>query len=358
MAGPESPFLRVVGPAPELEKQTFKDAVGRLFHAADMATFPAEAQAEIARERIPLTPEQTQAIDICNEVTNAYLKKLGLPAADLPARNFVILPNASFGRMQMEPDVAATNALFQQVIFINQDVLEGEPLSYFAAVVLHEMIQFKGPFAWRISDNADAKKKDKGTGVRQWGLRVFDNVKDIPEEMAAGSRMEGLEEATVTDIQKLLFREVFNRAPFVKERKEMSQGRVKRMREQGASNNDIPIDEIYRISRAKTDDPILLRFPYYPQRVVLNEIAKDIKAAHPDQFKTIEDVKVEFHRARFTLNIQGISRLIRNTYGPQGLETIAAMSADEVMNLPRTVTLPKLQALRTAILDAQNQSKK
>ncbi|GEM_PF-6669820 len=335
----ESPFVRVAGTASPERIAEVQEIYGTEFHTQVMGALPPELANAIKQTEIPASEKQIESIELANSSTNEYIRSLGLESQDLPIQNFHLLPRPVYRALSKGiPSEAHSNALFQGV-FLDNDAFRDAPLSFYASMALREMVRLKGPsLIWASEKGAEGKYG--GLSQRRWGLRV-------PNARGGEGvdRMEGLEEAVITDIQKELFGKMFTNRLFKKEQDETSGQAEKGYKASLAQKAGIPLDEIYRAVR----DGSLLRswrFPYYQPRVVLSYLINEIHKTHPDQFRELPEVRKKFHTARFTLDLVEVGRLINDTFGEKGLRTVAAMKSGLDPNPSAIKTLETLKSLR------------
>jgi hypothetical protein len=303
-----------------------------------MGDMPPQLTQAIQELEVPLGDEQQKAIGLANTVTNDYLTSLGVESHDLPVKNFHLLPRAIYRALSNGvPSDGHGNTFFQSV-FLDHESFKDTPLSVFASTALHEMIQIKGPSLIWISKANPAAKPVGDLTQRRWGMSV------MASKPGESTHMEGLEEAIVTDIQKMLFGQMFMNRIFKKDRDESAKSRL--YRQELAKRNNIPVDEVFW---ATLSGKLLngRRFPYYQPRVILSYICDEIYKTHSEQYKNISEVRKKFHEARFTLDLIEVARLINDTFGEQGLRTIASMRPGLDPNPSAIQTLERLKSLRS-----------
>lgn len=328
----ERPPIRVVGKAPEEEKERVSKEIGRRFTDAEITDLPDEIIERIKQLEYEKRPEELDFINSANKILNDFLKKYGLESFDISEKNIHIIPQELYRQAGFEGDFAVHRAK-QQLIAVNAGMLRKSPF-LMAKSIFHEMTHLKSFVSFDIAQNSkdpnlknmdeenpeDESKDTYLYGMRRGGLEINESYRKSDEDESYRSFV-GLNEAVVAELTQ-----IFGQKVFFSSKDNDTQREQEWLNSEKAQELKNKVAQRLRIS-AKEVDWVNERGEYFiasyrQQRKVfiymLEEIASDMR-------KSKEEIQDIFFKAHFDGNILEIAHLIEKTFGKNTFRVVGMM---------------------------------
>lgn len=321
----QRPEPRILGSASSEIKEKMKKSILDNFGEAHYDQLTEKEQEIIKSKEKPKEQYELAAIESSNKITNKLLEEFGLVEFDIPAQNIHILPEEIYKEAIREPSIAAATKQREQVIILNADAIT-RPLDR-VTTIFHEMVHLKNYISLEAAEGL--------RGLRRSGLNIY--TTEAKEEKTGGfNAFRGLNEAVVSEMEKMYSLELQKGDPFLKEEyaREMSTEAIQK-RVRIAEANNIDVNEICSVGE---DGRRFSVFPYRSQRKVLNYVVDALYADNENAFESRDEVMKLFFKAHFDGNIVPIARSIEKTFGKGSfrilgmMDDMAANSANMVMD--------------------------
>lgn len=337
------PKFEVIGNVPEEEKDKFKNLRKDVFIKQEDSEVATEKEKEVIRKaEYDKTPEQVAILEFINNETSRLMRECGVEPFDIPSRNYHILPETVMKKVfSSEIGAYIDNAM---AIGLSSDLRTS--LLRFAVVAFHESLHMKSRQIYELYTEKNGKisnQRYRG-GVRATSPYAKDNH-DRPV-----THFSGLDEAIVAWQEKLSFLTLLEAPVLFEEKEKYESERNIKLRQKIAKDRDIPEDEIFWI-----DDVDEFRWSgvgYRMQRKVLEYVCEEIVKEFNENYSTKEDVFKEFLKANFDGNLIPIARLMKKTFGDNGLRVLGMMKTDNKNGSLNNV-LEMLRKMRRDILNKE-----
>lgn len=339
----ETPEFRIIGGAPEEEKEKAKEELhDLLFHHIE--SLPAAAQENIKKYEYPKTKEELSLINFANRETNRLRKETELKPYEIPPANYHIVPREQY------KDVASENtnavAFFdKQAMVFDVAPARMSPV-FFGVLALHETLHLKGHLTLEVEEKIekDAKK------IRKTQYREGVSVKALQRDGLHGKYHEhfkGLHEAIISTQTKKSFSRLLELSELTEYKNWLMSDEARQIKQRISQEKaekeeaEIPEDEFAWVSK---DGKTWESFPYPKQREVLDYLCTEIQKQFPEQYQSPDEVFGEFLKAHFTGRLLPIARLVERTFGEGGFRMLGNMTTERSSGV---LHLESLQNART-----------
>ena len=310
----ERPKPKVVGTAsPERKKEVQKLILGR-FGEGHLQQLDEEKRKILDALEYEKKSHEKLAAEQANELTNQFLRGLGLTPFDVLEQNIHILPGNLYEEFDDPPHIAVTFQKEQSII-INAERAQ-DPLMR-CSVILHEIVHLKN----FLIIEASGEDWDTYRG----GLQVSSTSKR-EKETGPYTAFRGLNEAVVAEIEKRYLPDLVEANPLLKEKYQLASALQPPLsKEELARWESIDPKEIIWVSKDRTE---AVHFAYSEQRKVLHFIIDQIYKDNQDRFSNREEVLRLFFASHFTGRLTELAKLVNGTFGDGSFRTLGFLDRD------------------------------
>jgi len=349
----ETPDFRIVGNAPEEEKEKAKEELHDiLFHHVE--SLSEKDQENVKKYEFPKTEKEISLINFANEETNRLRKKQGLKTYEIPAENYHIVPHEYY-KNRCDESTNATTFFDKQAMVFDVESARTDPL-VFGGIALHETLHLKGAFTLEVGEKEVGGEKN-AKKIRKTGYREGVSVKALQRYGLHGNYHEhfvGLHEAIVATRTKKSFLRLLDSPELAEQKKWLMSDEARQIKQKISQERaekeklEIPEDEFVWVSE---DGKNWERFSYQKPREVLDYVCVEIQKQFPEQYQNMDEVFEEFLKAHFTGRLLTIARLVEKTFGKGGFRTLGNMTTES------SSAVSHLESLQKAKI-AQNKANK
>lgn len=314
--------FRFVGEVPEEDKeQSQREMQGLLFkHWSHLPDELRDALDESEQEK---TEEEIELIKFANAETNKLMKKVGVDPYDIPEENIHFLSAVSYREISGSGTIGVS-ADDVQAILLNAEKARRNP-AFSCALIFHEILHLKGHTAFELKEMED----EEGEYVERNQIRS--GVKTISPEAKISSgeyhkHFTGLNEAIVSSQTKKSFEAALALPILKKERRWLESKKAGELKRRVAEVESVNPDEVLWVSE---DGQEFVLHPHRFQRRVLSYIVEQIQIDHPDEYKSEEDVFLEFLHAHFSGKLISLAKLIEQSFGKGSFRILGSMTEDQ-----------------------------
>jgi hypothetical protein len=315
----EGPEFRIVGSAPEEEKQKVREKYkAKLFDHFN--SLKPEEQAELRKSEYPKSPEDLALIDWANEETNRLMVEAGVEPYDVPYENFHIIPSDTFKKIKGDENTTAnaTTQFSKQGIMFDAKDFRSNPV-YFGAVLIHELLHLKGHYSIEVEEKPNGAYSD--TSYRE-GLGIYAAQK-LGFHGKFHRHFVGLHEAVVSTQEGKSLQSMLELALLKEEKDRLASEDTVKLKERISKSKKIPVEDILWVGKSESEYETV---NYRPQRRVLSYVCVEICKEFHDQFSSSEEVFKEFLNAQFTGKLLPIARLVEKTFGEGSFRLLGNMT--------------------------------
>jgi hypothetical protein len=309
------PKFEVIGAvSDEIKEQVIQKQQEKFEKQQELLYEDIKVEFEAAEAKNPKTPEQIAVLNFINEETNRLLVECGAEPFDIPVGNYHILPPEEMKKF-FDTKSSGTYSDMGKAIGLSSEL--SSSLLCFAVVAFHEALHMKSRHVYEVWIGKDGKTKEKKyrSGVRA----ESPHKKDIDGKSV--THFSGLDEGIVAWQEKLSFLRLLEIPELAKEKEKYYSEKGEIERRRISKERNIPEDEIFWTENI--DELKWSGVGYTAQRRVLEYVCEEIKSEFTDEYSTKEDVFRIFLKANFNANLVPIARLMKKTFGPDGLRILA-----------------------------------
>jgi hypothetical protein len=313
------PKFEIIGAVSEEEKEKARKRKTEVFLKQEDSELATEKERrEIKQAEYPKTPEQIAILRFINDETNRLMQECGVEPFDIPLKNWHILPEKELKKIfDSRTGVYVGEA---SAIGLSSDLRLN--LLRFAVVAFHEALHMKSREIWELYKDKDDKVKEQRY---RGGVRATSpHTKDKNERPV--SHFCGLDEGIVAWQEKLSFPKLLEIPELAEEKKRRESEENIKARQKIAKDKERPEDEIFWID--PMDDKNWSGVGYIPQREVLDYVLNQILEEFGNEYKTKDDLFKIFLKTNFDGNLIPIARLMKQTFGGNGLRVLGMMKTD------------------------------
>lgn len=285
----------------------------------------------------PMSEKEKHIFESANTITSAIVKKYGGESFDIPVDNCHIIPTDLMDRLSRAFGRTGTAVQETYSVLINMDHISGS-LSEFALLIGHEITHLKQGISFQIKDENSGR-------ILRSGLMTYPSVKKY-EEGEEYTYFNGLNEAVVAEVEKIVFEQLSQDPVFADEYNWLSSEEADELRRKVAEEMNLPIKDIAWVARSESEiNPSeeeykkrYRTYSYPSQRSVLQYVCSEIQKQYSDQFIDSKFVLDEFIKAHFGAHLASIGRLVEGTFGQGSFRELGAMeptdeSAEYIMGV-------------------------
>jgi len=255
-----------------------------------------------------------EVINISNEITNEFIKDLGLEPINVAHESIHLVNNDTYEKITGS-STSAHNNMGHRSIFIRNLNGKNRPPEIIIPEILHEIIHYKHFESQQAFDIDKGEGKIRYSGPFRSGLKVFLNIKK--SEVDVGDYedyFEGLDEAIVSEIEKRVLPRLIEKSELVPKKSFSNE-----IRSAISNHVNVPVEEISFVTEVGFSP-----FSYYNQRKVLYYVIDRIEKKYMDLSK--DEILLKFFKAHFSGNILEIARLVEKTFGSGSFRVLGGMS--------------------------------
>lgn len=330
------PRFEIIGDVPDYKKEQVAEEKREMFKK-QKELLPEEARKKLEAAEYEKTPEQIAILNFINDETNRLLIESGVEPFDIPVDNYYILPPKEFKEF-LNTESRGAYSDNGKAIGLSSSLREN--LLQFAVVAFHEALHMKARHISEAWINKDGNLRDQ---IYRSGIKVESSYKKDTEGRVI-THFSGIDEAIVAWQEKLSFSKLLEIPELAVEKEKYYSDKGRAERKRISKNKGVPEDEIFWTE--ETDKLKFFGVGYVAQRRVLEYVCEEIKNEFGSDFSTKEDVFKEFLKVNFNSNLIPIARLMKKTFGPDGLRILAMVKSKDGISDTNNV-LEMLKKLRS-----------
>lgn len=325
----QRPEVRIVGQAPEEEKQKARHEIAKNFGGEHFLDLPEKLALKMEEQEKRKDELDSDLIGVANTITNELLEKLGPQSFDVPERNIHILPSEFYNSLHKDSPSAVIKA--RQAIIVNSWLKEQGPRLY-AKALLHEIAHLKGYYAEELVEESGDNGKGYQRKHYRVGFMIYTRRKKGSTHVQKHVSFRGLNEAVTSLLEREFSEELLSRAvhPTVRAwQDKWHSDEFQKLIGRLAKENSLRPEEIDYVYENKEDlqkSKDIIGQGYIPQMRVLEYI---IKETAQEVEKNEDDIKNLFYKAYFDGNILTTARLVERTFGKGSFRFLGNMDKDD-----------------------------
>jgi len=332
------PYVRVVGNAPEEQKEQARERVRKAL-SDSKSVFPEKIKKQLAELEYPKSEEELQVIDFVNNTIKSELEDCGVKKQDIPdipAENYHIIPPELYVKLNDQGSNAAAFIDKQMMIF-RADVVRANPF-FFGSLAFHERGHIASSLKFEVNRSSMPDEFYASRYREGWSMRASQKSK---KEGNSHSHFDGVHEALMTMLQKKMTPRLFELPMFSREKKFRESDEGKRAMKEISERYKVPEDEIIWFNPENTREGDF--YSFQKQRQTLGYVFSEIHEQFPG--KSVEEIYKDFLNAHSTGRFMSIAHLVEDTFGKRSFRLLGSMGTD-----PNSAVMT-LEILKIARLD-------